>query len=133
MTTHPFIRLKPLLALALSAASVLSLPTPSLAASPASFFHVSGFVRLYGFNKNYGAPTKPDQRSSALSEGLNITTDPFLGGFGLGLSLYNANAIETFPAGNKAQETTLMGAKSSLTTVGQAYVQYALDGALIRA
>ncbi|MBN8743859.1 MAG: OprD family outer membrane porin [Thiomonas arsenitoxydans] len=133
MTTHPFTLRKPLLAFALSAASVLSLPTPSLAASPASFFHVSGFVRLYGFNKNYGAPTKPDQRSSALGEGLNITTDPFLGGFGLGLSVYNANAIETFPAGDKAQETTLMGAKSSLTTVGQAYAQYARDGALIRA
>jgi hypothetical protein len=133
MTTHPFTFRKPLLALALSAASVLSLPTPSQAASPASFFHVSGFVRLYGFNKNYGAPTKPDQRSSALGEGLNITTDPFLGGFGLGLSVYNANAIETFPAGDKAHETTLMGAKSSLTTVGQAYVQYARDGALIRA
>lgn len=133
MMTHPFIRRKPLLALALCAASVLGLATPSLAASPASFFHVSGFVRLYGFNKNYGAPTKPDQRSSALGEGLDITTDPFLGGFGLGLSLYNANAIETFTTGDKAQETTLMGAKSSLTTVGQAYVQYARDGALIRA
>ena len=96
MTTHPFILRKPLFALALSAVSVLSLPTPSLAASPASFLHVSGFVRLYGFKKNYGAPTKADQRSSALGEGLNITTDPFLGGFGLGLSLYNANAIETF-------------------------------------
>ena len=133
MMTHPCIRREPLLALALCAASVLGLATPSLAASPASFFHVSGFVRLYGFNKNYGAPTKPDQRSSALGAGLDITTDPFLGGFGLGLSLYNANAIETFTAGDKAQETTLMGAKSSLTTVGQAYVQYARDGALIRA
>lgn len=133
MTNTQIALLRPILVLAFSAAAVLGAPTPSLAASATSFFHVSGDLRLYGFNKNYGASTKQDQRSSAIGGGLNITTDPFLGGFGLGLSLYNANALETFPSGDKAQETTLMGAKSSLTTVGQAYAQYARDGALIRA
>jgi hypothetical protein len=133
MTTTRFAPRKTFLALALSAASALGAATPTLAATPDRFFHVSGDLRLYGFNKNYGASTKQDQRSSAFGGGLNITTDPFLGGFGLGLSVYNANAIETFPAGDKAQETTLMGSKSSLTTVGQAYVQFARDGALIRA
>lgn len=133
MTTTRLALRKPLLALALGATFSLGAASPSLAASPASLFHVSGDLRLYNFNKDYGAPTQQDQRSSAIGGGLNITTDPFLGGFGLGLSLYHASALETFPAGDKARETTLMGSKSSLTTVGQAYVQFARDGALIRA
>ena len=117
---------------AFAALSALAVVVPAKAAVPKSFFHVSGDLRLYNFNKEYGAPTKQDQRSSAIGGGLSITTDPFLGGFGLGLSVYHASAIETFPAGDKAQETTLMGAKSSLTTVGQAYVQFARDHGLIR-
>lgn len=101
--------------------------------SASSFFQVSGNLRLYSFNKDYGAPSKTDQRSSALGGGLNITTRPFLGGFGLGLSAYHASALETFPAGDKAQETTLMGANTSLTVIGQAYAQFARDGVLVRA
>jgi hypothetical protein len=132
MTTSRFVLHKSLLALTIGVASALSAPQAVLAATPSDFFHVSGSLRLYDFNKNYGASTKQDQRSSSLGERINITTDPFWGGFGLGLSVFNANALETFPAGDKAQETTLMGSKSSLTTLGQAYVQYARDSALIR-
>ncbi len=97
------------------------------------FLHVGGSLRLYDFNKNYGAAIKTDQRSSALGGILDITTSPFLGGFGLGLGLYNTNALENFSAGDKAHETTLMGSDSSITTVGEAYAQFARDGALLRA
>jgi len=98
-----------------------------------NFLHVDGSLRLYDFNKEYGAPSKPDQRSSAVGGIVNITTSPILGGFGLGLSLFNTNALESFPAGDNAQEATLMGSRSSITTVGEAFAQFARYGAMLRA
>lgn len=97
---------------------------------PDDFFHVSGDVRLYDFSKDYGSRNETDQHSSAIGGKLKVTTSPFLGGFGVGASLYHASSLETFDH----QETTLMGAKKSLTVVGEAYAQFAGDhGLLIRA
>jgi hypothetical protein len=96
-------------------------------------FNVSGNLRLYDFNKAYSASNKNDSRSSAAGGVLRITTVPFLGGFSLGLGLYKTYALEIFPAGSKTHETTLMGANPSITTVGEAYAQFARDGVLVRA
>lgn len=101
-------------------------------ASPSSFVKVSGDFRLYDFTKDYSAPSKPDQRSSAAGGVVDLATKPFWGGFGLGLGLYGSWALESSPAGDKAHETTLTGAGPSIRTIGQAFVQYARDGALFR-
>lgn len=103
------------------------------AATVANFLKVGGDFRLYDFSKDYGAAAKTDQRSSAAGGVINLSTQPFWGGLGLGMGLDGSWALESFPAGSNTQETTLTGAGPSITTLGQAFVQYSRDGALIRA
>lgn len=99
---------------------------------------LDGFLRLdlrlrdYYFDKLYGAPGEPDQRSSAVGGMLDLTTAPVFGGFGLGVGLYGAWGTESYAPGDKRLETTLMGPGRRLTTVGEAFAQFQRGGALLR-
>lgn len=95
--------------------------------------HVDGELRLYDFNRLYSSDTKPN--ASALSGAilLNLRTADFGGGFSLGASLLSANAFGTRPSDPAKLDTTLMGADSAVSALGQAYVQYRDDDMLLRA
>ena len=66
---------------------------------------------------------------------LNIQTAPFLGGFGVGVSFYTANALGANNlSGAPAYphlDTTLMGPQQSVNALGQAYLQYAIPKRLL--
>jgi len=92
-----------------------------------------GQLRAYYFSRNYGAsgPNTDNQDAFSLGGIVNAKTAPFLGGFGLGVSFYTANALGT-NTGNPAKlDATLMGTKSSIDALGQAYIQYELPKVLL--
>ncbi len=97
-----------------------------------SFLHFGGTFRVYNFNKYYISPSQSNQHSSAYGGILRITTLPFFNGFKFGLGLYGSHAIESFANGSKNQENTLMGTRPVLDSIGEKYVQYAHNNAMLR-
>lgn len=102
-----------------------------------NFFHFSGSLRGYVFNKNFTGASKRDQRSKAVSGILNVTTSPVLGGFSIGLSVFEGLNLTDMPSeikgkANQSYETTLIGTKAQLTALDQAYLQYKHGKILMR-
>ncbi|MHB1751091.1 MAG: hypothetical protein ACYCR3_13385, partial [Acidithiobacillus sp.] len=98
---------------------------------------IGGQIRSYYFSRDYGAtgPNTFNQNAFSLGGILNVQTAPFLGGFGVGVSFYTANALgannlsgaPTYPH----LDSTLMGPQQSINALGQAYIQYALPKVLL--
>ena len=108
-----------------------SYPLLTWAGTLTQFFQkskISGQVRSYYFNRLYGAANVPNQDAFALGGLLDIKSAPFLGGFGVGVSFYTANDLGTHGYSPATVDTTMMGLKSSLNALGQAYIQYANPG-----
>ncbi len=96
---------------------------------------IGGQIRSYYFSRDYGA-AGPNQNAFSLGGILNVQTAPFLGGFGVGVSFYTANALGANNLSGAAQgyphlDPTLMGPRQSINALGQAYIQYALPKVLL--
>lgn len=117
---------------ALWASGVWSASAAALTPALGRFLHLDLRLRYYRFNKLYDAALEPDQRSSAVGGLLDLTTAPFLGGFGLGAGLYGAWATQSFAPGGRELEPTLMGRGPRLTSLGEAFAQFQRGGALLR-
>ena len=124
------------LSLGLAVTATLALATPILA--HAGTLHgfvnkseINGVVRSYYFSKLYGADNKLNQDAYSLGGILNVRTAPFLGGFGVGVSFFTANALGTHGDTPNDVDTTLMGIAPSINALGQAYIQYALSQRLM--
>ncbi|WP_325799322.1 OprD family outer membrane porin, partial [Acidithiobacillus ferriphilus] len=95
---------------------------------------IDGQIRSYYFSRDYGA-AGPNQNAFSLGGILNVQTAPFLGGFGVGVSFYTANALGANNlSGAPAYpyvDSTLMGPRQSINALGQAYIQYALPKVLL--
>ena len=98
----------------------------------AGLVRVDGTLRYYVFHKAYEAPLRPNQYSGAAGGLLRLRTRPVLGGFGLGVGLYGAWSTRAGPADSPTAEKTLLGPRPVLTSIGEAYVQFARDGLLVR-
>ncbi|MDD2878109.1 MAG: OprD family outer membrane porin [Acidiphilium sp.] len=97
---------------------------------------VSGTVRSFYFNRMYGAPAVPNQSAYSLAGILNVQSAPFLDGFEVGTSFFtaqslSANNTEGAP-GYPNLDATLMGPHNSITSLGQAFVQYQNPLLLVR-
>lgn len=98
---------------------------------------IDGQIRSYYFSRDYGAtgPNTFNQDAFSLGGMLNVQTAPFLGGFGVGVSFYTANALGANNlSGAPAYphlDATLMGPRQSINALGQAYLQYALPKVLL--
>jgi len=116
-----------------AAALTCGLSVPALAAETLADFMkestVSGNLRAYDFYRIYSPATEaaqPDQSAVAFAARIDVQTASFLDGFSVGASLFTAN---DFGVSNRKDnllhlDKTLMGSNSSLTALGQAYVQY---------
>ena len=125
----------------LGAAALLTLTSAAAQAETLSQFFaaskIGGQIRSYYFSRLYGAsgPNTFNQDAYSLGGMLNIQTAPFLGGFGVGVSFYTANALGANNlSGAPAYphlDTTLMGPQQSVNALGQAYLQYAVPKRLL--
>lgn len=96
--------------------------------------HVDGELRLYNFNRSYDydVPTKPSAHAFGGSILLNAQTAS-LNGFSAGASLASANSLGSLNDNPKRVDTTLMGAKDTLSALTQAYLQYKNTWVMARA
>jgi len=97
---------------------------------------VDGQLRSYYFSRDYGAtgPNTFNQNAFSIGGIFNAKTAPFLGGFGVGASFYTANSLGANSSNPNKLDATLMGTRSSINALGQAYIQYEKpDILLIRA
>jgi len=97
---------------------------------------VTGTVRSFYFDRMYGAPGVSNQSAYSLAGILNVQSAPFLDGFEVGTSFFtaqslSANNTEGAP-GYPHLDATLMGPRNSITSLGQAYVQYQNKLVLVR-
>ena len=111
---------------------VISVGSSLAGAATPDFLDFSGQVRSYYFSRLNNAPGVPNANAFSLAAILNVETKPFLGGFGVGVSLFTANSLGF--NNNQAGHTdvTLMGNGSSLNALGQAFLQYKNSSFLIR-
>jgi len=94
------------------------------------YLKIDGQIRSYYFSRDYGAtgPNTYNQDAFSLGGLLNIKTTPFLGGFGVGVSFFTANALSANDLSGAPSyphlDATLMGPRPSVNRLGQAYIQY---------
>lgn len=97
---------------------------------------IDGTLRSYYFSRLYGSPKVPNQSAYALAGILNARSPRLLGGFEIGGSFFTASALgfnnSSRPPSYPHLDPTLLGPESSLTALGQAYVQYHKPSLLIR-
>jgi len=97
---------------------------------------VTGTVRSFYFDRMYGAPGVSNQSAYSLAGILNVQSAPFLDGFEVGTSFFtaqslSANNTEGAP-GYPHLDATLMGPRNSITSLGQAFIQYRNKLVLVR-
>lgn len=94
---------------------------------------VDGQLRSYYFSRDYGAtgPNTYNQNAFSIGGILNAQTAPFLGGFGVGASFYTANSLGANSSNPAKLDATLMGTRSSINALGQAYIQYEIPKVLL--
>ncbi|MBL6751360.1 MAG: outer membrane porin, OprD family [Nevskia sp.] len=89
----------------------------------------SGNVRAYDFNRIYSHNTQSAQPSqSAFSVGgrFDALSAPFLGGFAVGVGFMTAHSLGLNNSNDNFAhlDSTLAGTRTSITALGQAYLQY---------
>lgn len=92
---------------------------------------VNGDLRVYDFSRDYSGPAA-DQSAFAIGGKLNLATAPFWGGFGAGVTFFYAGS-PGLESSNRAHVDGTLAGYSSLTALGQAYVQYQNHAGLVRA
>ncbi len=123
----------------LTAAIAVVLGTISLAAQADSLSdiftqgHVDGELRTYYFSRLYGAPNTTDANALGVAALINFRSGTFANGFSLGGSFLTANSLGTQSGNPAAIDTTLMGPTNSISSLGQAYLQYQNDWMQVRA
>ena len=111
---------------------VISVGSSVASAATPDFLDFSGQVRSYYFSRSNNAPGVPNANAFSLGGILNVETKPFLGGFGVGVSLFTANSLGFNNNQAGRTDVTLMGNGSSLNALGQAFLQYKNSSFLIR-
>ncbi|HEN47451.1 MAG TPA: outer membrane porin, OprD family [Mizugakiibacter sp.] len=94
--------------------------------------HVDGQFRSYYFSRIYSAKN-PDQNAFSTAMLLDATTGTFGGGFSLTGTFLSANSFGTQSSNPAAIDTTLMGPGNSISSMGQAFLQYRNQMATVRA
>jgi hypothetical protein len=89
----------------------------------------SGNVRAYDFNRIYSAGTQgaqPSQSAFSLGGRLDAHTGSFLSGFSLGVGFLTAHSLGANDRNDDSihVDQTLAGRRTSITALGQAYLQY---------
>lgn len=95
--------------------------------------HVDGQFRSYYFSRLYGAPGTTDANAFSTAVLINATTGSFGNGFSLTGSFLSANSFGSQSNNPKAIDTTLMGPGNSISSLGQAYLQYHHGITIVRA
>jgi len=98
----------------------------------------SGTLRAYDFNRVYSDKTQsaqPSQSAFSLGGILNVQTAPFLGGFSVGASFFTAHSLGANDRNDGLihVDQTLAGGRTSITALGQAFLQYKNSWLLVRA
>lgn len=121
-------------ALALGGLAATAATLPAQAQTLTDWFShakIDGTVRAYNFDRLYSKPAAPNQSAAAVAGILNVQTAPFLGGFGAGASFFTTTNGGINP-GNAHLDSTLIGTRTSINALGQAYLQYKRDWLLAR-
>jgi hypothetical protein len=89
----------------------------------------NGNVRAYDFNRIYSSGTQsaqPSQSAFSLGGRLDAHTGSFLGGFSLGVGFFTAHSLGANDRNGDLihVDQTLAGGRTSITALGQAYLQY---------
>jgi hypothetical protein len=89
----------------------------------------SGNIRAYDFNRVYSHKTQgvtPSQSAFSLGGRLDAQTAPFLGGFSVGVGFLTAHSLGANDRDDNLThlDQTLAGGRTSITALGQAYLQY---------
>ena len=89
----------------------------------------SGNLRAYDFNRIYSPGTQnvqPSQSAFSLGGRLDAQTGTFLSGFSLGVGFLTANSLGANDTNSDFAhlDSTLAGTRSSITAIGQAFLQY---------
>ena len=98
----------------------------------------SGNVRAYDFNRIYSPGTQsaqPSQSAFSLGGRLDAHTADFLGGFSVGVGFLTAHSLGANDRDNNLihLDQTLAGGRTSITALGQAYLQYKNPWLLVKA
>ena len=89
----------------------------------------SGNVRAYDFNRIYSPSTQnaqPSQSAFSLGGRIDAHTGSFLGGFSLGIGFLTAHSLGANDRNDDLihVDQTLAGGRTSITALGQAYLQF---------
>jgi len=129
----------------LGAAAVLTL---GLVSGPASAWDsltdflkqssFSGNIRAYDFNRIYSDKTQsvtPSQSAFSLGGRLDLQSASFLGGFSVGVGVLTAHSLGANDRNDNLAhlDQTLAGGRTSITALGQAYLQYKNPWVTVRA
>ncbi|MEY2342540.1 hypothetical protein AB4090_10575 [Acidithiobacillus sp. IBUN Pt1247-S3] len=85
-------------------------------------FKFNGFLRSFYFYNAYN--DSENQRAFAVGGILNVTTPTLLNYFSGGLSFFTAHNLGIYNQTANSYDPLLMGDKSSINSLGQAYVQF---------
>ena len=87
---------------------------------------VSGVIRAYDFNRDYGSRITPNQDAFSLAGIFNVKTAKFLGHLHAGVSLFTAHSLgfTDFSDNGAHLDSTLMGKAYSISGLTQAYIAY---------
>lgn len=87
---------------------------------------VTGNIRSYYFNQFYGGSALPNKYAYSLGGMLKVQTAP-IDGLSAGIAFYTANSLganDLQSPGYSHLDALLMGEKTTLNVLGQAYLQY---------
>lgn len=87
---------------------------------------VSGVIRAYDFNRDYGSTITPNQDAFSLGGIVNLKTAKFLGHLHAGVSLFTAHSfgLNNFSDNGAHLDSTLIGKAYSISGLTQAYLAY---------